>query len=536
MFSIQAKFSIVLVFFLAFSLATVGMTLYVVRSQASDAAIIDIASNQGVLIYRIETELKTLIADLESESSVDESRASLVESIARYEQQLEALRLGGELVQGGEPVELPPSVGELRGILESVSNAWIPVRKSLDQVVRPDVDVASNDFYDATVALEGFGAGILGESAEVVPLLRAAAEAKVSLLEMILFGAMAGTLIVALLSWVAVRRYVVAPLVRLHRDIDTAAQNYDLTTRIEIASRDEVGSMAATVNGLFERLRETMRSVSNAAEQAAEVAGQVAQLTHETKSGVDRQIRETESVATAMNEMHASSDAVAGNAQSAASAAASAESEATNGRDMAKNASSTISRLEETIEQSTTALANLGKGTSEITAVLDVIRSIAEQTNLLALNAAIEAARAGEQGRGFAVVADEVRALATRSHEATEDIGRKLHELQHATDETISIVDAGQSGVHESVSATTETIDIFMSTLSNVSNINDMNAQIAVAANQQRSVAVDIDKSLVSITDFTREVAGHAERTTDASETMESIAKGLAATVSQFKL
>ncbi len=537
MLSIQNKFTIVLALFLTFTLIVVSVTLYVVRGQATDAAVIDMAGHQGQLTYRMAVEAQALVSDLESESSTGESRARLEASIEQFDAQLKALLDGSAATDRVDRnVELPKSDGAIRAQLVEVLGFWESIRSKLQLIAKPDVDVVSDAFYDASTSLDSLTHELLDASSAVVPLLREAAEGKVRLLKTILLAALGGMLLVAALSWVAVRRYVVLPIVKLHDSISRVEKTCDLAVRLDIHSRDEIGSAADTLNRMFEKFQLTIREIHESTGRAAAAAEKVALLSEETKQGVQQQMAETEQVATSMNEMQASVEDVARSAAEAAATASSTAERAGDGKGVAEGAVNSIRDLEATIERAVQAFQQLDSGTTKIASVLGVIRGIAEQTNLLALNAAIEAARAGEQGRGFAVVADEVRALATRSHEATEEITDIIEELQRATQDTVRLMDDGREGVDQSVAGATATGQAFASIIPMVTNIDGMNAQIAAAAREHNIVATDIDRNLVNIRHLTEHVANGAEQTAEASRSMEAVARELEVAVAQFTI
>ena len=249
-----------------------------------------------------------------------------------------------------------------------------------------------------------------------------------------------------------------------------------------------------------------------------------------------RQAQETDQVATAMNEMSASFLDVARNASDASSAARVTDKSTIEGRSNVEKATAAIARLADQVRQSTEVIHQLSDDSSNIGTVLDVIRNVSEQTNLLALNAAIEAARAGEAGRGFAVVADEVRSLASRTHESTEEINRMVTQLQARADQAVSVMATSIEETEQTVSAVESTTVSLNSISGAVEHIRDMSHQIASAAEQQAAVAEEINRNIVRLVELSEENASATEQTRVSSSDLESLSARLKSQVGQFRV
>jgi methyl-accepting chemotaxis protein len=260
------------------------------------------------------------------------------------------------------------------------------------------------------------------------------------------------------------------------------------------------------------------------------------QQADESKAGVDKQLLETEQVATAMNEMSATVNEVAQNAASAAQSAAETNLNAQEGQEVVNGAISSIYALHENIQSSADAIRKLQQETTEIGSVSEVIRGIAEQTNLLALNAAIEAARAGEQGRGFAVVADEVRTLAGRTQKSTEDINNMIERLQQGANSTVESMQDSLDEVQKSVDTGVQTGKSLEKITTSVIKINDMNLQIASAAEEQSSVAEEINRNVVKINDVAEDNAQRIGKASTAADELNRLTEELSTLISRFKL
>ncbi|MCF6210359.1 MAG: methyl-accepting chemotaxis protein [Gammaproteobacteria bacterium] len=323
------------------------------------------------------------------------------------------------------------------------------------------------------------------------------------------------------------------------QDMHEATQHLaagDLTTRVQIASRDEMGDIAKSFNKMAEGFSNTVRDIMASSSQLATAAQEVSAVTVQTSQGIQEQQSQTDQLATAMNEMTATVQEVARHAEEAAGAASAANDESANGRQVVNNAVNTIDALAEAIGRAADAIHRVETDSDRIGTVLDVIRGIAEQTNLLALNAAIEAARAGEQGRGFAVVADEVRTLAGRTQESTQEIQKMVESLQGGTKEAVQLMEQSREQTQSGVEQTAKAGDALSAIADAVEKINDMNTQIASAAEEQNSVAEEINRNVVSISQVTDESAQGAEQTARASEDLANLATNLQQVVAKFKV
>ncbi|MGE8359893.1 methyl-accepting chemotaxis protein [Pseudomonas sp.] len=273
----------------------------------------------------------------------------------------------------------------------------------------------------------------------------------------------------------------------------------------------------------------SVQKVSDSSEHTADIAIR-------TNQGVHKQLAEIELVATAVHQMTATAQDVARNATHAAEAANHADQAASQGKQIVQHTSDAITALAGEIGRAVGVVQNLAKDSENINAILVAIRGIAEQTNLLALNAAIEAARAGEQGRGFAVVADEVRNLAQKTQQATEEIQSMIQQLQHGTREVVKVMEDSQQKTDVSVRQASEAARALESITQAVSVINDMNTQIASAAEEQSAVAEDINRNVTSIGQVANEVAGGADEASQASAELTKLAEQQRRLINQFKV
>ncbi|MFP6847152.1 MAG: methyl-accepting chemotaxis protein [Pseudomonas sp.] len=317
---------------------------------------------------------------------------------------------------------------------------------------------------------------------------------------------------------------------------DIAAGEGDLTRRLPINSDDELGQLAGSFNRFVEKIHNLVRQIADMTGQLTELVGQVSAQASRSEDAMERQRHETDQVATAINEMSAAAHEVAQSAQGAAEAAQKTDTEGQAAKQVVDGSIERIHTLVQDIRNSGVSLDTLQKDVSSIVSVLDVIRSIAEQTNLLALNAAIEAARAGEAGRGFAVVADEVRALASRTQQSTQEIQGMIDRLQKGTQEAVTAMrrssDAGDV-TSEQANRAGASLDAIAQL---IGTINAMNAQIASAAEEQTAVAEEINRSVHKIAVAVDSVADETQQGAQTARNLASLGERLGALVRQFRI
>jgi len=340
-----------------------------------------------------------------------------------------------------------------------------------------------------------------------------------------------GLLVAALVARGIVRPIRVA--VDAMRDI--AAGEGDLTRRLEERGRNEVAELGQAFNQFAEKVRRLVSEVAGSTSQVAAAAEEMSAITDEFNRDVAQQRHEIEQVATAMNEMTATVQDVARNAAQAAASAQAADREAQQGQQVVHETVSSIESVSVEVEHTASAIQRLEADSQSISAVLEVIRGVAEQTNLLALNAAIEAARAGEQGRGFAVVADEVRTLASRTQQSTLEIQQVIEQLQSGARNAAEVMHRGRGQVDSSVLQAQQAGSSLTSITSAVASISDMNVQIASAAEQQSAVSDEISQNVVNINQVADRVTESASQTAQASSQLAHLAVGLQTLVGQFK-
>ncbi|NUT76307.1 HAMP domain-containing protein [Pseudomonas sp. C1C7] len=317
---------------------------------------------------------------------------------------------------------------------------------------------------------------------------------------------------------------------------DIAAGEGDLTRRLSITSHDELGELAGSFNRFVDKIHGLVRQITEMTSQLTALVHQVSDQAQRSDQAMERQRHETDQVATAINEMSAAAQEVAKSAQNAAVAAQQTDEEGQAAKRVVAGSIEKIHALVDDIRSSGVSLDSLQKDVSSIVSVLGVIRSIAEQTNLLALNAAIEAARAGEAGRGFAVVADEVRALASRTQISTQEIQGMIDRLQAGTQSAVEAM-RRSSEAGDGTSAQANEAGASLDTMAQlIATINSMNAQIASAAEEQTAVAEEINRSVHQIAVAVDNVADETQQGAQTSRSLADLGQRLGGLVGQFRI
>jgi methyl-accepting chemotaxis protein len=342
------------------------------------------------------------------------------------------------------------------------------------------------------------------------------------------------TLVLATLAWLSIG--ILRPIRELASTMSQAAKENDLTIRMTIKSQDEIGETSQAFNTMLEKFQASIGQVGGSSTRIAEASKDMSAITLHTTQAIQEQKSQTEQLATAMNQMTDTVQEVAKNTAEAANGAAQAITESDAGRKVVNRTTETINSLSKSISRASSAIQKVEGDTKNVGTVLEVIRSIAEQTNLLALNAAIEAARAGEQGRGFAVVADEVRILASRTQGATQEIQQMIESLQTGTQEAVKLMTESSEFSQKGVEQTLKAGDALVGIVNAVSTINDMNIQIAGAAEEQGAVAEEIHRNVSSISEVANQTTDNAEQTAQASGDLARLADDLNTLVTQFKV
>ncbi|WP_313713492.1 methyl-accepting chemotaxis protein [Pseudomonas sp.] len=353
------------------------------------------------------------------------------------------------------------------------------------------------------------------------------------------FNVIIGSLVIIMLALAAIAvvltRSIVVPLADAVAVAERVATG-DLTRDIHVAGRDEPALLLRALGRMQGSLRETIRKIAASSDQLASASEELHTVTEDTSRGLHQQSAEIDQAATAVNQMTAAVEEVANNAVSTADASKGADQTTRDGRDQVNQALASLQHLVNDVTGTSSEIEQLASNANEISRVLDVIGAIAGQTNLLALNAAIEAARAGEAGRGFAVVADEVRALAHRTQQSTAEIEQMIAGIQNGTGRAVSAMHSSRgraNGTLEVAQGAGEALEVIAEA---IASINQRNLVIASASEEQAQVAREVDRNLVNIRDLAMQTSAGANQTSAAAQDLSRLAVDLNGMVAQFKV
>lgn len=382
-------------------------------------------------------------------------------------------------------------------------------------------------------------AGTLGE---LVTLNKVSANQAAALAQQVfsqsrigVIGMIALTALITIGLAVLLTRSIVSPLAQSLRVAQGVASG-DLTGEIAVSGKDEPARLQQALKSMQENLRETIQRISQSSSQLASASEELSSVTEDATRGLHQQSQEIEQAATAVNQMTAAVEEVASNAVATSQASRESDRIAQHGREQVHQTVLSIESLADDVTANATQVEDLAQKVYGISKVLDVIRSIAEQTNLLALNAAIEAARAGEAGRGFAVVADEVRALAHRTQQSTQEIEQMIGGIQQGTDQAVSSMQQSNGRARATLEIAKSAGTALEEIASAFTLINERNLVIASASEQQAAVAREVDRNLMNIRDLSMQTSAGANQTSAASQELSRLAVDLNTMVARFSV
>lgn len=418
--------------------------------------------------------------------------------------------------------------GQARNLyLQATRDIFAAIQKR-NELVQGTLDVIGPQ---VAANVEQVKLSVMAEQDELGPMLQARNHQDLVLVSVISLIA----IVLGAFFAVAITRMITRPILDAVSFANVLADG-DLTQELKTTRGDEVGKLQGSLGDTNVKLREMIAEINSASTNMSSSAEELAVLTEQALSGTLQQQEETDQVATAVTEMAYTAQHVADNASEAANSADSANDQVEQGREKMRSATEGMHRLSHSLNKTSSEVEHLQQKTRDINAILDVIREIAEQTNLLALNAAIEAARAGEQGRGFAVVADEVRGLAQRTQQSTEMIHNLIGDLQQRANLTVTVMSQGTKEASECISLVDQA-DAALNRISlSVEQMNDVNAQIASSAEQQSVVAEQISNSISNVRVIAEQSRAAADETANSSIALSDVSNRLREMVQRFKL
>jgi methyl-accepting chemotaxis protein len=434
----------------------------------------------------------------------------------------------GEIQEIQEIVSSPSNTSA--SILDTARKAIEDYRNQLNQLKALQIKTEA-----AHESMEAMGDSLLTSTADTSTLQTQRRDGEADRSRQMLIGVAMLAIVLGLLAAWLITRQIIVPLQQTLHAAQRIAKG-DLSVDIDIRRHDEMGRLQHSMQDMTVSLRKLISGIGDGVTQIASAAAQLSAVTEQTSTGVNNQKSETDQVATAMNQMTSTVMEVARNAEEASEAARQADLQAREGDRVVADAIGQIERLAVEVHNSTRAMGELKQESDKIGGVLDVIKSVAQQTNLLALNAAIEAARAGEAGRGFAVVADEVRGLAKRTQESTEEIEVLIAALQNGTQQVVSTLDASRNLTDSSVELSRRAGSSLESITRTVSTIQSMNQQIATAGEEQTVVAEQINRSVLNVRDISEQTAAASDQTAASSAELARLGAQLQELVGRFRV
>ena len=507
----QFFFSYSMIFIFA---AIIAGSLY--YSLGSDAAGINTAGAQRMLSQRVAKEALLSGQGIETRQTVEAT-------IQQFERAHRAL-LNGDAQMRVDAV----TQADIRQQLQKVEGLWQQYRNAIHAYLDAPSDGGMR-------AIHQHSPTVLREMNAAVMMMEQEANRGVAMQQKLALIVTGGILLLVTFGRMFGMTVLMQQIDRLGKHLKAVGDG-DFSKPLEIDDKDnEIGQMFVAYNDMISHMGQIVGGVSKGTAQVSHTVDHVATALEETVRGVKQQSSEIDQVATAMNEMASTVQEVAQNTSRTAEAAAKAKEEAESGQQVVGQAMRSINTLSTRINEAASVMSQLEEDSREVGSVLEVINGIAEQTNLLALNAAIEAARAGEQGRGFAVVADEVRTLAQRTQKSTEDIRQIIDRLLSQSSKAAEMMESSREQTQGTVEQTSEAGSALERIVRSVATITDMSNQIATAAEEQSHVAEEMDRSITNIALVAEQSTHTANQTMTATEEIHHHMDQLSALVSRFR-
>lgn len=521
--------------FMVFMIVAVGITLYVINSQSSDAKLIDVAGRQSVISQTITKQVFSMILKRDNSDFIAEQKERISHSASIFDKSLKALKDGGVISDTDKKnMELPRSTGQARLQLEKIEKQWSSFNEAIEILTDKQITDIQK-FSDAENYVIGNNLALLSESDKLVAILREDSEKKTVVLKTILSVSLLLTVLLAFVSRILTNRLIVRPIAQTAEIMNSMAEK-DFTRFLAVSDKGEIGRMSEGVNNVIRTLGGLFNQLQNLSNNLNSASKEMFNSAHQIAKGSEAQKSKAEHVATASQEMSSTIVEVARNASDVSDAVKEANNAATRGSEIVGKSIERINGIAELTRKTSNYISLLSERSQEVGKIIQVIDGIANQTNLLALNAAIEAARAGEQGRGFAVVADEVRKLAEETTGATKEIVETIKMIQEDTKHALSSMETEVVAVEEGVRLAMDAGAALKEIVREVEKVSTMIYQIATAAEEQSTAAEQISGDIEAVAEVTKTTNAEAQQITMSSEGISKLSSNLQATVAMFKV